>query len=74
MIATASPASDDAAQLQVLVQKLTEASREYESSPGAGSYIARTNVSQVAKDIVRLMMVPSDMSMHHSVNVGDLFL
>lgn len=74
MVATTSAANDAAAQLQELVQKLSEASQQYGSSPEAQSYIARTNVSQIAKDIVRLMMAPSDMSMHHSVNVRSLLV
>ena len=60
---------DDGARLQQLVQQLAEAAKGYDPSPGAAGYISRSNVSQVAKEITRLMMAPSDMSMHHSVNV-----
>ena len=63
-------AQDGAARLQDLVQQLTEAAKACDHSPGANGYATRTNVAGIAKDIVRLMMAPSDMSMHHSVNVG----
>jgi hypothetical protein len=64
------PPQDEAAQLQGLIQQLTDAAKACDYSPGAKGYIARTNVAGIAKDIVRLMMAPSDMSMHHSVNVS----
>lgn len=67
---SSSPAQDDAAQLQQLVQRLTEAASDYDPTPGAAGYVKRTNVSQIAKEIVRLTMVPSDMSMYHSINVS----
>jgi hypothetical protein len=63
-------AEDEAAQLQELVKQLTEAAKAVDHSPGGHGYATRTNVAGIAKDIVRLMMAPSDMSMHHSVNVG----
>ena len=61
---------NEAAQLQELIQQLTDAAKACDYAPGAKGYSARTNVAGIAKDIVRLMMAPSDMSMHHSVNVG----
>lgn len=65
------PASqDDGEKLQELVQRLSEAAKGYDASPGASGYISRTSVSQVAKEIVRLLMAPSDMSMHHAANVS----
>jgi hypothetical protein len=63
------PVQDEGAQLQQLVQQLAETAKEYDPSPGPAGYISRTNVSAIAKEIMRLMMVPSDMSMYHSVNV-----
>lgn len=60
---------EEATQLQDLLQQLTDAAKACDYSPGAKGYIARTHVAGIAKDIVRLMMAPSDMSMHHSVNV-----
>jgi hypothetical protein len=64
------PKNTEATQLKELIQQLTEAAETCDYSPGARGYIARTNVAGIAKDIVRLMMAPSDMSMHHSVNVS----
>ena len=64
------PVQGEAAQLQELIQQLTDFAKACDYAPGAKGYIARTNVAGIAKDIVRLMMAPSDMSMHHSVNVG----
>lgn len=61
---------DDGEKLQDLVEQLSEAAKGYDASPGAAGYISRTSVSQVAKEIVRLMMAPSDMSMHHAANVS----
>ncbi|KIW70707.1 hypothetical protein PV04_02951 [Phialophora macrospora] len=66
------PPQDEAAQLQGLIEQLTDAARACDYSPGAKGYIARTNVAGIAKDIVRLMMAPSDMSMHHSVNMLEI--
>ncbi|KAH0846139.1 hypothetical protein FOPE_12716 [Fonsecaea pedrosoi] len=66
-----SPEQDQAAQLQELIQQLTVAANACDYAPGSQGYISRTNVAAIAKDIVRLVMAPSDMSMHHSVNVRD---
>ncbi|KIX95069.1 uncharacterized protein Z520_09379 [Fonsecaea multimorphosa CBS 102226] len=63
---------DQAAQLQELIQQLTEAAKACDYAPGSKGYIARTNVAGIAKDIVRLVMAPSDMSMHHSVNMLEI--
>ncbi|KIW20562.1 hypothetical protein PV08_01137 [Exophiala spinifera] len=68
----AAPVQDDGEKLQELIQQLSEAAKGYDASPGAAGYISRTNVSQVAKEIVRLMMAPSDMSMHHSANMLEI--
>lgn len=59
---------DDSGQLQTLVQELVKVSEGYDSTPGPASYVSRTNIIQKAKEIQRLMMAPSDMSMHHSAN------
>ena len=67
-----SPTQNDGDKLQQLVQQLSEVAKGYDPSPGAAGYISRTNVSHVAKEIVRLMMAPSDMSMHHAANVCQL--
>lgn len=61
---------DDGPKLQQLVEQLAEAAKGYDPSPGAAGYVSRTNVSQVAKEIVRLMMAPSHMAMQHATNVG----
>ncbi|KIW38277.1 uncharacterized protein PV06_09257 [Exophiala oligosperma] len=63
---------DDGEKLQDLVEQLSEAAKGYDASPGAAGYISRTSVSQVAKEIVRLMMAPSDMSMHHAANMLEI--
>ena len=63
-------AQDEAAQLHELIQQLTDAAKACDYSPGSKGYVARTNVAGIAKDIARLMMAPSDMAMHHVVNVG----
>ena len=65
-------AQDEATQLQELIQQLTDAAKACDYSPGANGYIARTQVAGIAKDIARLMLAPSDMSMHHAVNVGEM--
>lgn len=67
------PAPEEADQLQDLVEQLTDAAKACDYSPGAKGYMARTHIAGIAKDIVRLMMAPSDMSMHHSVNVLNPF-
>ena len=61
---------DDAAQLQDLLQQLADVAKVCDFSTGPKGYIARTNVASIAKDIVRHVMAPSDMSMHHSANVS----
>ncbi|OCT50406.1 putative O-methyltransferase [Cladophialophora carrionii] len=66
------PEHDEATQLQGLIQQLSDAAKACDYSPGAKGYVARTNVAGIAKDIVRLMMAPSDMSMHHSVNMLEI--
>ncbi|KAK5226560.1 hypothetical protein LTR47_009017 [Exophiala xenobiotica] len=63
---------NDGDKLQQLVQQLSEVAKGYDPSPGAAGYISRTNVSHVAKEIVRLMMNPSDMSMHHAANMLEI--
>ncbi|OQU97333.1 hypothetical protein CLAIMM_03279 [Cladophialophora immunda] len=72
MMMSSSADQDQAAQLQELIQQLTEAAKACDYSPGSKGYISRTNVAAIAKDIVRLVMAPSDMSMHHSVNMLEI--
>ncbi|OAL33322.1 hypothetical protein AYO20_07333 [Fonsecaea nubica] len=69
---SSSPEQDQAAQLQELIQQLTVAANACDYAPGTQGYISRTNVAAIAKDIVRLVMAPSDMSMHHSVNMLEI--
>ena len=69
---TSTSVPDEADELKQLVEQLTTAAKACDYSPGAKGYIARTNVAGIAKDIARLMMAPSDMSMHHSINVCTL--
>ena len=62
----------DASELKALVQQLSKAADGYNGETSAAGYISRTNIIQKAKEIARLMMAPSDMSMHHSLNMMEM--
>ncbi|KIX09480.1 uncharacterized protein Z518_00560 [Rhinocladiella mackenziei CBS 650.93] len=64
-----SPAKDEAEQLQELVQQLAAAAKDYVPSSGPQNYIDRSNITRKAKEIMRLMMAPSDMPLYHTVNM-----
>ena len=60
---------DETQQLQELIEELTQVSKNYDPTPGPAGYISRSNIIGKAKEIAHLMMNPTDMSMHHTVNV-----
>ena len=57
-------------QFQKLVAQLNEVAKAYSDLPDVNGTKSRTAITEKAKSIVQAMMDPSDMGMHHLVNVS----
>jgi len=60
-------------ELQDLINQLSNVAKDYDTSSDVNGIKSRVAIAEKAKKLVRAVMDPSDMGMHHLVNVSGLF-